>query len=208
MYKNPPHTHIKKKIILRFLQIIRDISSWRIFLKVFFIVFVDKVSISLRKKKIKVSKENIFCNSKLWASFPFLQDWKAFFCFLISPKFLKYLSFQWNILVLLLDVFLSLIMKENEEKVIKLLICFDTLICFGPNKGVPNIFLWRFLVLENKIQSILYLSKILFFNLKGKKLWRESLIFRLICNWEIVGWQNSRVSIKLFNVYSYLILTY
>ena len=63
---------------------------------------------------------------------------------LISPKFLNIFLFNETFCYFYFDVFLSLIMKENEAKVIKLLICFDTfdtLICFGPNKGVPNIFL-------------------------------------------------------------------
>lgn len=57
-----------------------------------------------------------------------------------------------------------------------------TLICFGLKKSI-YIFFLMVLVLENKIQSVSYFSKILLINLKGKTTCDLTgcLIFALIC---------------------------
>ena len=81
MYKYPPHIHIKKKIILRFLQIVWEISRWRIFPKYTLYILWIKYKFHSEGKKIKKLRRTYFyCASRLWASFPFLQDWeKRFF---------------------------------------------------------------------------------------------------------------------------------
>lgn len=80
-----------------------------------------------------------------------------------------------------------------------------TLICFGLKKSI-YIFFLMVLVLENKIQSVSYFSKILLINLKRKTTCDLTgcLIFALICGLKKMNWQiNREVSNYLVLVLSY-----